>query len=170
MQENSLDGANIEHHFKNIKYERDWNCELISTLTDSLNLSRFSVFILNSSLIEILICISWKVQTRYIVLLKQRAGILLLFYYSWWIANTILSLLICFDRSVAAKVYCISLKNYFIFFLLNIYVIFTIFKLKKFNMRKFIFLLLSIFYMQVVNSKWLITKWLYVHISFVYIC
>lgn len=57
--------------FKSIKYERDWNLELLSTLTDSLNLLRLSMFILNVS-IEILICVSWKVQTRYVVLLKQR--------------------------------------------------------------------------------------------------
>lgn len=36
------------------------NRELASTLTVSLNLSGISAFILNVSLIEILVCVSWK--------------------------------------------------------------------------------------------------------------
>lgn len=39
--------TNTESYFNSIKYERAWNRELASTLTDSLNLSRISAFILN---------------------------------------------------------------------------------------------------------------------------
>jgi len=59
--------TNAESYFNNIKYEA-WNCELASTLTDSLNLSRISAFILNVLLIEILVCVSWKPN---VVLLKR---------------------------------------------------------------------------------------------------
>lgn len=56
------------------------NRELASTLTVSLNLSGISAFILNVSLIEILVCVSWKpnficcicMNFRYVVLLKRR--------------------------------------------------------------------------------------------------
>lgn len=73
-----------------------------STLTDSLDLSRISAFILNVPLIEISVCVSWR--TKLDIIKAQRNGILRLFYYSWRISNNVPPPLVClcsFDRSTA---------------------------------------------------------------------
>jgi len=66
--------TNAESYFNNIKYEA-WNRELASTLTDSLNLSGISAFILNVLLIEILVCVSWKPNSIRCIIKANKNGI-----------------------------------------------------------------------------------------------